>query len=118
MIFPVYTALEKIDKSCIESSWDLGCRVSKSFWHLIVPLAKNGLKAGCILVFTASLAEFVVPELLGGADTITFGRVLWTEFFNNLDWPMSCSISISMMIITAVPLWISQKRSKKMAKRP
>ncbi|MDR1476286.1 MAG: ABC transporter permease subunit [Holosporales bacterium] len=106
MILPIYAVLEKIDRSCVESSWDLGCKVTRTFWRLTVPLSKDGLKNGCILVSTASLAEFVVPELVGGASTITFGRVLWTEFFNNLDWPMTCAISIVMMSMVMFPSFL------------
>jgi putrescine transport system permease protein len=112
MIFPVYAVLEKLDKSYIEVAYDLGSRPSKAFWEITVPLSKQGIFAGCILVFATSIGEFVVPELLGGPDTITFGRVLWTEFFNNMDWPMACALSIVMMAFIIVPAFIFQRRSK------
>ncbi|MDR1034982.1 MAG: putrescine ABC transporter permease PotH [Holosporales bacterium] len=99
MILPIYASLEKIDKSCVESAWNLGCGIYKTFWTLIIPMSISGLKTGCLLVGTASLAEFVIPELLGGPDSLTFGRVLWTEFFTNLDWPMTCSLSVSMIVV-------------------
>jgi putrescine transport system permease protein len=112
MIFPIYSALEKIDKSCVESAWNLGCSISRTFWTLILPVSSSGLKAGCLLVGTASLAEFVIPELLGGSDSLTFGRVLWMEFFNNLDWPMTCALSISIIALFVIPLFICRDRER------
>jgi putrescine transport system permease protein len=112
MIFPIYSALDRIDKSCVETAWNLGCRISRTFWTLIVPMSMSGLKAGCLLVGTASVTEFVVPELLGGSDSITFGRVLWIEFFNNLDWPMTCAVSISIITVFLIPLIIRKSSER------
>ena len=80
MILPIHSSLEKLDKSYTEAAYDLGCSPTKTFWQVTVPLAKHGISAGCLLVFSTSIGEFAIPELLGGADTITFGRVLWSEF--------------------------------------
>ncbi len=113
MIFPIYSALEKMDKSYIEASYDLGCSPTKTFWLITIPLSKYGIISGCILVFSASIGEFVVPELLGGADSITVGRVLWNEFFNNLDWPMACALSIVMSIFIVCPIFFFQKNNEK-----
>lgn len=112
MIFPVYAVLEKVDKSYIEAAYDLGCRPTKTFWKITIPLSRSGIITGAILVFSASIGEFVVPELLGGPDTITFGRVLWTEFFSNLDWTMACTLSICMMFFIILPIFIFQKRTR------
>ncbi|MBQ9335105.1 MAG: ABC transporter permease subunit [Alphaproteobacteria bacterium] len=109
MIFPIYAVLEKVDKSYIESAYDLGCRPTKTFWRITVPLAKSGIISGSVLVFSATIGEFVVPELMGGADSITFGRVLWNEFFTNLDWSMSCALSIGMMLIITIPIFMVRK---------
>lgn len=112
MIFPVYAVLEKLDKSYIEAAYDLGSHPAKAFWRITVPLSRHGILTGCVLVFATSLGEFVIPELLGGPDSITFGRVLWTEFFTNLDWPMACALSIIMMLFIVVPVFIFQKKAK------
>ncbi|MDR1391301.1 MAG: ABC transporter permease subunit [Holosporales bacterium] len=111
MIFPIYAVLEKIDRSYIESAYNLGCRSAKVFWAITVPLSKEGLLTGCILVFATSMGEFVIPELLGSAETITFGRVLWNEFFTNLDWPMACALSIAMMLFVILPIFVFQKKA-------
>lgn len=112
MIFPVYAVLEKVDKSYIEAAYDLGCRPTKTFWKITIPLSRSGIVTGAILVFSASIGEFVIPELLGGPDAITFGRVLWTEFFSNLDWTMACTLSICMMFFIILPIFIFQKRTR------
>ena len=112
MIFPVYAVLEKVDKSYIEAAYDLGCCPTKTFWKITIPLSSSGIVTGSILVFSASIGEFVIPELLGGADAVTFGRVLWTEFFSNLDWTMACALSMSMMFFIILPIFIFQKRTR------
>lgn len=112
MVFPVYAVLEKVDKSYIEAAYNLGCRPTKTFWKITIPLSKSGIATGAILVFSASIGEFVIPELLGGADAVTFGRVLWTEFFSNLDWTMACTLSIVMMCFIILPIFIFQKRTR------
>lgn len=112
MIFPIYSILEKVDKTHIEAALDLGCNPTRTFWTITFPLAKPGIISGCTLVFATSIGEFVIPELLGGADTITLGRIIWSEFFTNLDWPMACAISISLMILIILPIFLFQRKDK------
>ena len=111
MIFPIYAILEKVDQSYIEAAYDLGCSPTKAFWTITIPLTKGGITTGAILVFSASIGEFVIPELLGGAETITFGRVMWNEFFSNLDWTMACALSIGMMFFIILPIYIFRRKA-------
>lgn len=97
MILPIYAVLEKVDRSLIEASLDLGANRFRSFWTITVPLSLPGVFAGCTLVFVPALGEFVIPELLGGAKTMTIGQTIWCEFFNNRDWPLACAIAALMM---------------------
>ena len=112
MVFPVYAVLEKVDRSYIEAAHDLGCPPTKAFWTITIPLSKSGILTGGIVVFATSIGEFTVPELLGDAETITFGRVLWNEFFSNLDWTMACALSIAMMICVVLPVFLLQRRAR------
>lgn len=112
MIFPVYAVLEKVGKSYIESAFDLGSSRMNAFWKITVPLTRAGIFSGSILVFATTIGEFIIPELLGGSRVITFGRVLWNEFFTNLDWPMACTISIIMMSLIILPIFTLQKKAK------
>lgn len=97
MIMPIYAALEKIDPSYIEAALDLGASNWRTFWQITIPLSMPGVMAGCALVFVPSLGEFVIPELLGGAKTMTIGQAIWNEFFHNRDWPLACAIAVLMM---------------------
>jgi putrescine transport system permease protein len=97
MIIPIYAALDKIEQSLIEASWDLGASNWQSFWRVTVPLSIPGVVAGCTLVFVPALGEFVIPELIGGSRTITIGQTIWAEFFHNRDWPLACAIAVLMM---------------------
>ena len=74
-----------------------------------LPLSLPGVIAGGMLVFIPTVGEYVIPELLGGADTLMMGRVMWTEFFNNTDWPMAAAVTVVMVAILLIPLVIFQK---------
>jgi len=108
MIYPIYSILDKFDKR----AYDLGCSPTKTFWQITLPLCKEGILTGSILVFSTSIGEFVIPELLGGPDTLMFGRILWMEFYSNIDWPMTCALAIIMMIFIITPIFIIQKSIK------
>jgi putrescine transport system permease protein len=76
MILPLYSALEKMDYSLIEAAQDLGCKPIGAFWKVTFPLSIPGVVAGCLLVFIPAVGEFVIPDLLGGSQTLMIGRTL------------------------------------------
>ncbi len=104
MVLPLYTTLVKLDQSLIEASADLGAKPFTTFLTVIFPLSLPGVIAGSMLVFIPAIGEFVIPSLLGGADTLMIGRVLWDEFFANRDWPVASAVAIVMLIILLVPI--------------
>jgi putrescine transport system permease protein len=110
MILPIYANLEKHDPSLLEAAIDLGCRPVRAFWRVTVPLARPGILAGCFLVFIPAVGEFVVPDLLGGADTLMIGRTLWLEFFSNRDWPLASAVAILMLLVLVVPIVLFQRQ--------
>lgn len=112
MIFPLYSAIEKIDYALIEAAYDLGSSPLTAFFSIIVPLAMPGIYAGSALVFIPAIGEFVIPELLGGAQTLTIGRLVWNEFFGNLSWPTAASLSIILLIFVVFPVVLTQRREK------
>ncbi|QCR35812.1 putrescine ABC transporter permease PotH [Nissabacter sp. SGAir0207] len=113
MVLPIYTALTRLDYSLVEASMDLGARPLKTFFQVIVPLTKGGIIAGSMLVFIPAVGEYVIPELLGGPDSIMIGRVLWQEFFNNRDWPVASSVAIVMLLLLIVPiLWFHKHQNR------
>ena len=112
MILPIYSVLQKIDPSIIEAAFDLGSKPRRTFTNIILPLSAPGILAGCILVFIPAVGEFVIPELLGGTDALMIGRVLWSEFFINRDWPLACSLAILMLVIFVTPIALFQNLRK------
>ena len=108
MVLPLYASLEKIDRALPEAAADLGAGPWRVFWSVTLPLSLPGVIAGLILVFVPAVGEFVIPELLGGPDTPMIGRVLWTEFFNNRDWPVAAALSVSLSLLLVVPVAVLQ----------
>ena len=109
MILPLYANLSKLDLRLLEAAADLGATPFVAFWKITVPLSKAGIIAGSMLVFIPCVGEFVIPELLGGPQTLMIGRVLWDEFFSNNDWPMASSVAVVMVLLILVPLAIFNK---------
>jgi putrescine transport system permease protein len=108
MILPLYAALARLDYSTVEAALDLGCRPWQAFYKVTVPLSMPGILAGSLLVFIPAVGEFVIPELLGGPDTIMIGRVLWNEFFANRDWPIASAVAIVMLLLLVLPIALLQ----------
>jgi putrescine transport system permease protein len=108
MILPLYSALEKMDFSLIEAAQDLGCPPISAFWKITFPLSIPGVVAGCLLVFIPAVGEFVIPDLLGGSQTLMIGKTLWNEFFANRDWPVSSAVAVILLLLLVVPIMIFQ----------
>lgn len=109
MILPLYANLSKLDMRYLEAAADLGASPFKTFWLITVPLSKAGIIAGSMLVFIPALGEYVIPELLGGSDTLMIGRVLWDEFFSNNDWAMASAVAVVMILLILLPMAIFNK---------
>jgi putrescine transport system permease protein len=106
MVLPLYTNLVKLDYSVVEAALDLGATPARCFWSVVLPLSRAGIIAGCLLVFIPATGEFVIPELLGGADTLMIGKILWQEFFNNRDWPIASAVAILLVLLLLVPILV------------
>ena len=109
MILPLYANLVKMDLRLLEAAFDLGATPWQAFWRITVPLSKSGIIAGSMLVFIPCVGEFVIPELLGGPETLMIGHVLWDEFFSNNDWPMAATVAVAMVALIIVPLALFNK---------
>ncbi len=108
MVLPLYSSLEKMDYTLIEAANDLGCPPLQAFWKITFPLALPGVVAGCLLVFIPAVGEFVIPDLLGGKNTLMIGKTLWNEFFANRDWPVSSAVAIILLMLLVVPMMFFQ----------
>jgi putrescine transport system permease protein len=108
LVMPLYAHLVKMDLTLLEAAYDLGAKPWKAFLQITLPLSKNGIVAGCLLVFIPAVGEYVIPELLGGANTLMIGRVMWNEFFSNADWPMASAVTCAMVLLLLVPMAMFQ----------
>ncbi len=109
MVLPLYANLAKMDLRLLEAAADLGASPWVAFWTITVPLSKAGIIAGAMLVFIPCIGEYVIPELLGGPETLMIGRVIWDEFFSNNDWPMASTVAVVMILLIIVPLAVFNK---------
>ena len=109
MVLPLYARLERLDPDLLEAAADLGAPPWRSFLTVTLPLSLPGVLAGCLLVFIPAVGEFVIPELLGGPDTVMIGKVLWTEFFQNRDWPVAAALAVTMVAVLVLPVVLFQR---------
>lgn len=108
MVLPLYASLEKMDYTLIEAANDLGCPPLSAFWKITFPLSLPGVVAGCMLVFIPAVGEFVIPDLLGGSETLMIGKTLWNEFNQNRDWPVSSAVAVILLLLLVVPIMFFQ----------
>ncbi|MFI5000722.1 MAG: ABC transporter permease subunit [Reyranellales bacterium] len=117
MVLPLYATLEKLDISLLEAAADLGARPIAAFLTVTLPLSLPGVVAGCLLVFIPAVGEFVIPDLLGGTDTLMIGKVLWDEFFTNADWPLASAVAICLLVLLVGPIALFQRQQAKSLER-
>ncbi|HEX6638902.1 MAG TPA: ABC transporter permease subunit [Steroidobacteraceae bacterium] len=108
MILPLYSNLEKHDLTLLEAAQDLGAGPIKSFLRVTLPLSFPGIMAGSLLVFIPVVGEYVIPSLLGSKDETMIATLLWTEFYNNRNWPNASAVAIAMLLLLVVPIMIFQ----------
>jgi putrescine transport system permease protein len=113
MILPLYANLERQNLDLMEAAADLGARRWQVFLDVTLPLSKPGIIGGCLLVFIPAVGEFTIPALLGGADTLMIGRVLWDEFFVSRDWPVASAVSVVLLLLLIAPiLWFQHHQNR------
>ncbi|HEY6831771.1 MAG TPA: ABC transporter permease subunit [Pseudolabrys sp.] len=109
MVLPLYATLEKMDRTLLEAAADLGCTRTRAFWLVTWPLSLPGVAAGALLCFIPIVGEFVIPDLLGGSETLMIGQTLWTEFFSNRDWPVASAIAVALLGLLLVPILLYER---------
>jgi putrescine transport system permease protein len=117
MILPLYATLVRLDLSLLEAAADLGARPLRAFLSITLPLSMPGVVAGSLLVFIPVVGEFVIPDLLGGPDTLMIGKVLWTEFFSNRDWPLASAIAVALLLLLVTPMFWFRRIEERHAQR-
>jgi putrescine transport system permease protein len=115
MVLPLYAHLTRLDNALLEAASDLGSRKLNTFIKITLPLSMGGIIAGSMLVFIPAVGEFVIPELLGGPDTLMIGKILWQEFFNNRDWPVASALAMVMLLLLLIPIvWFHRHQSREL----
>ena len=110
MVLPLYAVLERQQHDLLEAAADLGCTPFQAFWRVTFPLSLPGVAAGALLCFIPMVGEFVIPDLLGGSETLMLGRVIWTEFFANRDWPAASAVAIALLTTLLVPILLFERQ--------
>ncbi len=118
MVLPLYVALERLDLDLHEAAADLGARPTRVFLDVTLPLSVPGIVGGCLLVFIPALGEFVIPSLLGGADSLMIGRVLYDEFFTNRDWPLASAVATVLLLLLVLPMMLFQRSQVRETDQP
>jgi spermidine/putrescine transport system permease protein len=117
MVLPLYATLERLDPALVEAARDLYANQWSVFWRVIVPLAKPGIIAGCLLVFIPSLGAFLTPDLLGGARNMMVGNLIQHEYLVVRDWPLGSAISLMLLVIViaaaAAYFFVESRMSRK-----
>jgi putrescine transport system permease protein len=109
MLLPLYAAIEGQEPALLEAAADLGASPWRAFWGVTLPLSVRGIVAGSLLVFIPAVGEFVIPDLLGGSDTLMIGRTLWNDFFVNRDWPAASAAAIVLLVLLVGPLLVYER---------
>lgn len=118
MILPLYANLTRLDMGLLEAAADLGCRPFRAFLAITLPLSMPGIVAGSMLVFIPVVGEFVIPDLLGGPQSLMIGKMLWTEFFSNKDWPLASALAIVLLGLLVLPFVLMQRLERRLEADP
>jgi spermidine/putrescine transport system permease protein len=104
MVFPLYVTLERMDRTLIEASKDLGAGRWATFRQITLPIALPGLVTGSILVFIPMMGEYVVPQLLGLGRTYLMGNALVTDFLESRNWPAGSARAVLLILVMIVTI--------------
>ena len=102
MVLPLYAALDRMDRSLLEASLDLGAGHLRTFWHIVLPLALPGVASGVIITFIPTVGAFLTPDLLGGPDSQMISNVIERQFKHANDWPFGSALSFVLMYLTFI----------------
>jgi spermidine/putrescine transport system permease protein len=104
MVLPLYAALDRLDRSLLEASLDLGAGQLTTFARVVVPLAMPGVISGVLITFIPSIGAYLTPDLLGGPSSQMIANVIENQFKNADDWPFGAALSFLLMYLTFIAL--------------
>lgn len=105
MVLPLYSSLEKLDFRLVEAGYDLYATRRRVLWRIIIPLAKPGIIAGCLLVFIPALGAYVTPLILGGGKHLMIGDLIAQQFGSGRNWPLGSAQAFILMAVVLVALY-------------
>lgn len=117
MVMPLYSSIEKLDKSYLEAARDLGANKFQTFIKIIIPLTMPGIIAGCLLVLLPAMGLFYVADLMGGAKNLLIGNVIKSQFLNIRDWPFGAATSIFLTLMMGLLLYVYYRAAKLLNKK-
>lgn len=117
MVLPLYAALDRLDRSLIEASLDLGAGHLATLWRVVVPLALPGIVSGIIITFIPALGAYLTPDLLGGTNSQMIANVIERQFRSANDWPFGAALSFLLMYLTFAALMVQAIISRRSAER-
>ncbi len=107
MILPIYASLEKFDFSLLEAGHDLYATRTQVFRHIIIPITRPGIVAGCVLVLIPALGAYITPELLGGGKKLMIGNLIALQFGSGRNWPFGAAAALILMAVVLIALLVS-----------
>lgn len=116
MVLPLYASLEKLDFRLVEAAADLYAGRWQILRRVILPMAKPGIVAGCILVFIPALGAYITPVLLGGGKTLMIGNLIALQFGSSRNWPFGSAAALILMVVVMIALMIYVRNAGKEAK--
>jgi len=118
MVLILYASLEKLDKRLLEAAADLGANPVETFWQVTVPQILPGIAAASMLVFITGLGDFVDPELLGGASSMTAARLVYNQFLGaTQNWGFGSALSMTLILLVSIAIALLIKFGEAVPKR-
>lgn len=107
VILPVFLSLDRIPRSLVEASADMGAGTFDTLRHVVVPLSLPGAMAGCLFTFVLALGDFVTPQMVGGPTGFTFGRVIWSQFGLAFNWPFGAAMGMVLLAVSIAAILLA-----------
>ena len=117
MVFPVYVSLERLDKSLLEASDDLGASPLRTFLQVTLPLSSPGVITGCMLVFILLMGEFLIPAILGGGKVFFVGNALVDLFLQSRNWPFGSAVAVCLVVVMLVTVTVYLRATRAKGRR-
>jgi spermidine/putrescine transport system permease protein len=118
MVLPLYSALDRMDRSLMEASLDLGAGHLRTIWSVVVPLAAPGIASGVLITFIPALGAYLTPDLLGGTDSQMIANVIERQFKRANDWPFGAALSFLLMYLTFIAIAAQAFVQQRSERRP